>query len=133
MIRFPGRLNNGVVEKTATVINFSVWDTTLVEEARRWIRSQLQKKRRVFQYLGDKADYSLFASNVLSLDKLKVLLPMKFTTFKGKKLELKEIVNADEFESPNLDLDTEEVEDDDEEKTHTASLYYDESSVRPRR
>jgi uncharacterized protein YjaG (DUF416 family) len=128
MIRFQQQLQNGKVVKTATVINLSVWDTTLVEEARKWIRSQLQKKRRVFQNMDDATDFSLFATNVPSLDKLKLLIPTKFKTFKDVP-KLKEIVNADEFESPSIDLDTEEADDEGTE----VSAYYDESSVRPRR
>lgn len=128
MIRFQQRLQGGEMVKTATVINLSVWDTTLVEEARKWIRSQLQKKRRVFQNIDEVTDYALFATNVPSIDKLKVLIPTKFKTFESAP-NLKEIVNADEFESPSVDLDTEEVE---EEDTLVAA-HYDDDSVRPRR
>lgn len=127
MIRFQQRLQDGAVVRTATVINLSVWDTTLTEEARKWIKTQLQKKRRVFQNMDETTDYSLFATNVPSVDKLKILIPNRFKTFESAP-NLKEIVNADEFESPHIDLDTEEVEED-----TLISACYDESSVRPRR
>lgn len=90
--------------RTAAVVNYSVWDTTLLQEARKWIRSQLQKKRRVFQNIDDALDFAFFSTDVNSVPKLKTLITTKFKTFKEAPT-LKEITSADQFENEEVDID----------------------------
>lgn len=99
------------MKKVAAVVNYSVWDTTLVLEARKWIRAQLQKKRRVFQNVDDTLDFALFATDVNSIPKLERMIAVKFPSFK-ENLTLKEITSADAFENDDVDLDVDDGDGD---------------------
>lgn len=85
--------------KVGTVVNYSIWDPTLLSEAKKWIASQLRKKRRVFQNTDDQMNYSLFATNLPSIERLKTMIQQKFHGFKQALPSLRELTNENELDT----------------------------------
>jgi hypothetical protein len=133
MIRFGGTLMIKVLprqfERVATVINMSVWDLTLLDEARKWVATQLKKKRRVFQNSNEAFSFHLFSTNVPSTDKLRLLIPKHFHSLQKTPLSLREITNP-----ARLDLDTiKEVQEPSVEVSAETEPNYDGDTFSPHR
>jgi len=92
------------ITRVATVVNYSVWDATLLQEAQKWIATQLRKRRRVFQNITDKMDFALFSTNLPSLERLRMMIARKFVGFKGKPPALREITHESQLDiEPAMD------------------------------